>query len=257
MNKTLSLILLTCLALPLVAENKPTASPAPTPTPAPSATPAPTPTPTPSAADVSYSLGLLVGQSLKNTGLDVNVDQVFQGIRDSRSDKPSKFTVDQAKQMVSDAIGAAQEKKTAALAETEKKFLADHAKKKGVVTTASGLQYEVLTLGTGDKPKAADTVKVDYVGTLTDGTEFDSSIKRGEPAVFPLGQVIPAWTEGVQLMPVGSKFRFTVPSELAYGSQGAGGVIPPYATLVFEVTLIDIEPPEAAASPEPSPAPAQ
>jgi FKBP-type peptidyl-prolyl cis-trans isomerase len=245
MNKLPLFVLASCLALPLTAQDKPAASPAPT----------PTPTPAPSAADVNYSLGLLVGQSLKNTGLDINLDQVFQGIRDSRSDKAPKFTVDQAKQMVSDAIGAAQEKKQAALAEAEKKFLADHAKKTGVVTTASGLQYEVLKQGTGAKPKVSDTVKVNYVGTLADGTEFDSSIKRGEPAVFPLGQVIPAWTEGLQLMPVGSKFRFTVPSELAYGSQGAGGVIPPFATLVFEVDLIDIEAPEA--SPAPSQAPAQ
>jgi FKBP-type peptidyl-prolyl cis-trans isomerase len=255
MKKILLLALLPCLALPLAAQTKATPTPAPAATPKPS--PTPTPTPTPSAADINYSLGLLVGQSLKNTGLDVNLDQVFQGIRDAQSTKPGKFSVDQAKQMVSDAINAAQEKKTAAAAETEKKFLADHAKKKGVVTTASGLQYEVITLGKGDKPKATDTVKVDYVGTLTDGTEFDSSVKRGEPAVFPLGQVIPAWTEGVQLMPVGSKFRFTVPSSLAYGAQGAGGVIPPYATLVFEVTLIDIEPPEAEAAPDPSAAPAQ
>lgn len=247
MNKLPLLVLLASLALPLAAQDKPAPSPAPT--------------PAPSAADINYSLGLLVGQSLKNTGLDINLDQVFQGIRDARSDKPSKFTVDQAKQMVSEAIGAAQEKHQAALATAEKSFLADHAKKKGVVTTASGLQYEVLKQGTGNKPKATDTVKVDYVGTLTDGTEFDSSIKRGEPAVFPLGQVIPAWTEGLQLMPVGSKFRFTVPSELAYGSQGAGGVIPPFATLVFEVDLIEIEAPEASPAsspaPTPSPAPAQ
>jgi FKBP-type peptidyl-prolyl cis-trans isomerase len=281
MNKLLSLVLLSCLALPLMAESKPTptpspkatpapaatpapkATPAPSATPAPTATPAPSPTPapTPSPADVSYALGLLVGQSIKSTELDIDVEQVFQGIRDSRSDKPAKYTLDEAKQIAQQAIGAAQQKKQAALADKEKGFLADHAKNKGVVTTASGLQYEVLKLGTGDKPKVTDTVKVNYVGTLTDGTEFDSSIKRGEPAVFPLGQVIPAWTEGLQLMPVGSKFRFTVPSSLAYGAEGAGGVIPPYATLVFEVDLIDIEAPAAEAAPEespaPSPAPAQ
>ncbi len=113
--------------------------------------------------------------------------------------------------------------------------------KPGVHTTASGLQYEILKEGTGPKPSAADTVAVHYEGRLIDGTVFDSSIARGQPAVFPLGQVIPGWTEGVQLMPVGSKYRFTIPPQLGYGESGAGGVIPPNAVLVFDIELLAVQ----------------
>jgi FKBP-type peptidyl-prolyl cis-trans isomerase len=120
-------------------------------------------------------------------------------------------------------------------------FLAENAKKEGVKVTASGLQYKVLKEGNGKSPKATDNVQVHYKGTLLDGTEFDSSIKRGEPAEFPLNRVIPGWTEGVQLMKVGDKFQFTIPSALAYGEQGAGGAIGPNSTLIFEVELLAIE----------------
>jgi FKBP-type peptidyl-prolyl cis-trans isomerase len=120
-------------------------------------------------------------------------------------------------------------------------FLKENAKKPGVVVTASGLQYLVLTKGDGPKPAATDRVTVNYRGTLINGTEFDSSYKRGQPATFPLNRVIPGWTEGVQLMPVGSKYRFFIPPELAYGKRGAGGLIGPDATLVFEVELLGIE----------------
>ena len=132
-------------------------------------------------------------------------------------------------------------------AENQKKgdaFLVDNAKKEGVKTTASGLQYQVEKLGNGPKPKDTDVVKVHYTGTLTDGTKFDSSVDRGEPATFPLNQVIPGWTEGVQLMPVGSKFKFFLPSKLAYGEHGAGS-IPANAVLVFDVELLAIEKPTA------------
>lgn len=200
----------------------------------------------PSTHDVNYAFGILVAQSLSTTGMTYDLDVLVQGLRD-QLDKTRKplFDPDKAKQIVTQALQIAQEKANAAQIEKENGYLAVHAKGKGVVTTASGLQYEILKPGTGAKPTAADTVKVDYVGTLVDGTEFDSSIQRGEPAVFPLAQVIPAWTEGIQLMAVGGKYRFTVPSSLAYGAQGAGGVIPPFATLVFEVDLLSIEPPEA------------
>ncbi len=120
-------------------------------------------------------------------------------------------------------------------------YLSAHKRKAGVHTTASGLQYEVLTEGTGPQPTAADTVAVHYEGKLLDGTVFDSSIARGQPAVFPLANVIPGWTEGVQLMHVGSKYRFTIPPELGYGARGAGGVIPPNAVLVFEVELLGVQ----------------
>ena len=119
-------------------------------------------------------------------------------------------------------------------------FLAKNKEKAGVVETPSGLQYEVITMGTGPKPTATDRVRVHYSGTLIDGTEFDSSIKRNEPAEFPLNQVIPGWTEGLQLMPVGSKFRLFLPEKLAYGANGAGPQVKPYSTLIFEVELLDI-----------------
>lgn len=232
-----------------------TLAPAQAPEPAPAAPPAPA-----SPHDVNYAFGLLIGQSLASTGMTFDLDAVRQGLEDSL-DKTRKplFDADKAKQIVNEAMQALQEKVTAAQREKEQGYLDGHAKVKGVVTTTSGLQYEVLKEGTGPKPKATDTVKVDYVGTLVDGTEFDSSVKRGEPAVFTLDQVIPAWTEGLQLMAVGGKYRFTVPSKLAYGAQGAGGVIPPFATLVFEVDLLSIEAPPApeAAAPAETPAPAE
>lgn len=135
--------------------------------------------------------------------------------------------------------------------EDGKKFLEENKVKPGVVTTESGLQYEVLTPGTGEKPAAEDTVEVDYVGTLLDGTEFDSSYKRGEAAKFPLNRVIPGWTEGVQLMPVGAKYKFVIPSELAYGVRDTG-TIPPNSTLIFEVELKSIEKASAAPVAEPA-----
>ena len=121
------------------------------------------------------------------------------------------------------------------------KFLTENGKRAGVKTTASGLQYEVLEASLGQKPKASDTVKVHYEGTLIDGTVFDSSYRRGEPISFPLNGVIKGWTEGLQLMPVGSKFKFFIPYQLAYGERGAGGSIPPYAALIFTVELLGIE----------------
>ncbi len=124
--------------------------------------------------------------------------------------------------------------------EQGKQFLEENAKKEGVVTTASGLQYKVIREGDGPKPTAADEVEVHYRGTLIDGTEFDSSYKRGQPLTFPLSRVIAGWTEGVQRMPIGSKYEFYIPYNLAYGEKGAGGLIPPFAALIFEVELLRI-----------------
>lgn len=127
------------------------------------------------------------------------------------------------------------------MAAADKQYLIDNAKKEGVQTTASGLQYRVITEGSGAKPNASDTVRVHYKGTLINGQKFDSSYDRNESITFPLSGVIAGWTEGVQLMPIGSKYEFVIPSELGYGARGAGGVIPPDATLIFEVELLGIE----------------
>jgi FKBP-type peptidyl-prolyl cis-trans isomerase len=215
-----------------------------------------------SPQDIDYAFGLLMGQNLATTGLTFDPQQLLEGLQDSLSPgKKPRFDADRAKQIVTQAVHAAQQKANTARIKKEEDYLSEHAKKDGVVTTGSGLQIEVLQKGTGVKPRATDTVKVNYVGTLIDGTEFDSSVKRGQPAVFTLGQVIPGWTEGIQLMAVGGKYRLTIPSSLAYGARGAGGVIPPFATLVFEVELVSIETPSASIAPDPAvpdaPAPAK
>lgn len=228
MKKLATVLLTLCLGTSVFAQ-------------APNSAPAPE---APSPSDVNYAFGILLGQSLATTGLDFDLKTLVLGIQDALGKGgPARLDAEQAKQIVSAALQAAQEKVNQAQVDKENLWLAEHAKKTGVTTTASGLQYEVLTPGTGARPVLTDTVKVNYVGTLIDGTEFDSSIQRGEPAIFPLDQVIPAWTEGLQLMTVGGKYRFTIPSKLAYGAEGAGGgVIPPFATIVFEVDLISIEP---------------
>jgi len=195
--------------------------------------------------DINYAFGLLLGASLEGTGLDFDLDTVVQGLRDAMTKAKTPFGPERARQIVNSAIQAQKDKANLKLEQKEKDYLKDHSKQKGVITTETGLQYEVLKQGTGEKPKVTDKVKVNYVGTFTDGKTFDSSVERGQPVEFTLEQVIPAWKEGLQLMTVGSKYRFTVPSTLAYGDKGAGGVIPPYATLVFEVDLLAINPPEA------------
>jgi FKBP-type peptidyl-prolyl cis-trans isomerase FklB len=195
---------------------------------------------------VSYNLGILIAQNLKQQGLgDVNPAQLAKGVADALAGA----SVDLAKcnESVSEYLQAKQAEKAKENAKkfeaniaTGKKFLEDNKKRPGVVTTASGLQYEVMKAGTGAKPAATDQVTVHYEGTLLDGSIFDSSVKRGQPATFPLNRVIPGWTEGVQLMQVGSKYKFFIPSELAYGDQGAGEDIAPHSTLIFEVELLKI-----------------
>jgi len=197
-----------------------------------------------SKADASYDFGVLVATNLKTTGVSLDYEAFVNGMKDVLDKNAPKVALEKANQDVQTVIADAQKQLALANAVKEAAYLAENGKKTGVKTTASGLEYEVITEGSGAKPKATDTVKVDYVGKLLDGTTFDSSIDRKQPAVFPLGQVIPGWTEGIQLMGVGSKYRLTIPSKLAYGATAAGGGrIPANSTLVFEVTLLSIEAP--------------
>lgn len=190
---------------------------------------------------LSYSLGVLVAQNLKGQGFE-NLDgaSMAQAIDDVLKDNQLKIDVNTANQQVQDFLTAQDAKKNGPAIEEGKKFLAENGKREGVVTLPSGLQYEVITEGTGPKPTAADKVTVHYHGMLTDGTVFDSSVDRGQPATFGVTQVIAGWVEALQLMPVGSKWKLFIPSDLAYGPRGAGGQIGPYATLIFEVELIEI-----------------
>ncbi len=197
---------------------------------------------------VSYSLGMDIGKNIKSQKLDVDAAVIAQGLKDYFDSTKLQLTPEQQQQVITawrTQLMKQQQAEAAAAGEKAKaegeKFLADNKTKEGVKTTASGLQYKIDKLGTGAKPTAEQTVTVNYRGTLLDGTEFDNSYKRGEPATFPLNGVISGWTEGLQLMPVGSKFTFYIPSEMAYGERGAGQQIPPYSVLVFEVELLEIK----------------
>lgn len=199
---------------------------------------------------LGYIIGMDIGKSLREQGTAVDLDSLITAIRATYNGEALAMTAEEAAQVRQEYIEkrqAEQRAEAAALGannlEEGKKFLAENAKKEGVQTTASGLQYKVETMGTGPKPVATDTVKVHYRGSLLDGTEFDSSYARNEPISFGLNRVIAGWTEGVQLMPVGSKFMFYIAPDLAYG-EGGGGPIPPNSTLIFEVELLDIEKPE-------------
>ena len=201
---------------------------------------------------VSYSIGLDLGKYLTNMKDRIDYEILKQGIDDGFSGVEPRLSQEEMEAAQQEFAAAIQAEQEAKLEEMKQKnstagqaYLEENKKKEGVVVTDSGLQYEVLKEGDGDKPKAEDTVKVDYVGTLIDGSEFDSSIKRGEPVTFPVGQVIPGWTEALQLMPVGSKFRVVIPSNLAYGEAGAPPVIEPNSVLVFEIDLLGIEEPPA------------
>tara|TARA_R110001583_G_scaffold42735_2_gene135877 strand:+ start:26803 stop:27576 length:774 start_codon:yes stop_codon:yes gene_type:complete len=183
-------------------------------------------------------------------GMMLDKEVILKGITEKLRDKSQMTEEEMIETLkaydaeVKAAAEKAQIEKAAKSAEEAKVFLTENAKAEGVTVTESGLQYSVLTEAEGAKPKAEDTVSVHYVGTLVDGTEFDSSIQRGQPATFPLNRVIPGWTEGVQLMSVGEKYKFVIPADLAYGEQGAGS-IPPGATLIFEVELLEIVADEA------------
>jgi len=208
--------------------------------------------PTRSVEDrASYVIGYNLGRSLKQNEINANTDLLTQGLRDAISGAKGMLTDEEMQatmQEFQQKVMAQQEAKQKVLGEKNKAegdaFLAKNKARAGVKTTASGLQYEVLKEGTGPTPKPTDTVTVNYVGTLVDGTKFDSSYDRNQPATFVLNQVIPGWTEGVQLMKVGSKYKFYIPPALGYGEKGAGGVIGPNAPLVFEVELVSIGQPE-------------
>lgn len=199
----------------------------------------------------SYGVGFNIGQSLARDGVDLNSDAIAMGIRDALGEKENRLE-ESVLQEAFAKIREEQTRKQAALqdeqAQAGKAFLEENAKKEGVTTTESGLQYEVVTAAAegAAKPAATDTVSVHYHGTLTDGTVFDSSVERGQPAEFPLNRVIPGWTEGLQLMGEGAKFKFTIPSELAYGAQSPSPSIPANSTLIFEVELLDVKDADAA-----------
>jgi FKBP-type peptidyl-prolyl cis-trans isomerase FklB len=195
----------------------------------------------------SYSMGVATGTQMKRQSIDVDVDIFAKGLKDSISGGKLQMTEQEIQETLKtfqQALAAKQAEKSKQLADTNRKegeaFLAENKKKEGVKTLPSGLQYKMLTEGSGKMPKETDTVTTHYRGTLLDGTEFDSSFKRGQPASFPVNGVIKGWTEALQLMKEGSKWQLFIPSDLAYGERGAGGQIGPNATLIFEVELISI-----------------
>ncbi|MGB0167079.1 MAG: FKBP-type peptidyl-prolyl cis-trans isomerase [Luteibaculum sp.] len=193
------------------------------------------------AEKFSYSLGMDIGQNVKDSEFDsLQVELLLNGIRDVINEGEPKFTLEESQQFVRDYLTKLQDQKSQANLDKGEQYLAENAKREGVVTLESGLQYEIMKEGNGPKPSATDQVKTHYHGTLIDGTVFDSSVDRGEPATFPVNRVIPGWTEALQLMPVGSKWKLYIPSELAYGERGTRGAIGPNETLIFEVELLEI-----------------
>lgn len=205
---------------------------------------------------VGYAIGMSIGKNLKKEGAEVSTSALAMGLEDGFTDKPAQLTDEQIREAMTafqqkmmakqqeKMMGAQAPKDDAAGQKNEEAgtaFLAENAKKSGVKTTDSGLQYIEVSAGKGKSPKATDTVSVNYKGTLIDGTVFDSSYDRGQPASFPVNQVIPGWTEALQLMKEGSKYKLFIPSKLAYGPRGAGEKIGPNSTLIFEVELLKVQ----------------
>jgi FKBP-type peptidyl-prolyl cis-trans isomerase FkpA len=190
--------------------------------------------------EASYALGMNFGSSLKEGNIYPDWDEFLQGMKDFLYDNNPRYTMEKANQIFYEAYNANIEKQNEANKQEGIDFLEKNKKNPGIFTTESGLQYEVLTPGYGPQPTARNIVRVHYKGTLINGTEFDSSYSRGQPIEFPLNGVIPGWTEGLQLMNTGSKYRLFIPSDLGYGQEGAGSHIPPNSTLIFEVELLDI-----------------
>lgn len=190
---------------------------------------------------LSYALGLVIGHNLNGMGVqNINNADFAQAVADVLAGNPTALTDAEAQKIVTDFLQKQEEEKGKEAREAGEAFLADNATKEGVVVLPSGLQYLVLEEGNGKKPAATDQVKCHYEGRLIDGTVFDSSYRRGEPATFPLNGVIAGWTEGLQLMGEGAKHRLFIPYNMAYGTRGAGASIPPYAALIFDVELIEV-----------------
>jgi FKBP-type peptidyl-prolyl cis-trans isomerase len=233
---TLSLLLVGLLAVPAAAQ--PAAK-----------VPAGEPAPKTVKDQASYSIGYDIGRSFKDRELDLELAMIVRGMKDALAGTDPALTEEQMVQAMEEFQKAFQQQmaqRAKKAAEEGVAFLAANGKKEGVVTTASGLQYKVLKQGTGPSPKATDVVRTHYEGTFINGKVFDSSIKRNEPATFGVNQVIPGWTEALQLMKVGDKWQLFVPSKLAYGPEGSQGAIPPDSTLIFEVELLEIVDPAAA-----------
>ncbi|MCI7555307.1 MAG: FKBP-type peptidyl-prolyl cis-trans isomerase [Bacteroidales bacterium] len=191
---------------------------------------------------VSYALGLSLGQNMASSGVKtIEFDDLVAGMKAIMNKEKPAISFDEAQEVLNTFFAELEAQVAGKAKEEGEAFLAENAKREGVIVTGSGLQYEVLTAAEGKKPKATDKVKVHYEGTLIDGTVFDSSYRRGEAISFGLNQVIKGWTEGVQLMSVGAKYKFFIPYNLAYGERGAGAQIPPYAALIFTVELLGIE----------------
>ena len=190
---------------------------------------------------VSYALGLSIGNNFQNSGIKcLQVEDFVQGLSDVLNEKQPAISYDEAKKVINDFFLRLHKEKLEINKKAGEEFLSINKGRAGVVTLPSGLQYQVLQQGNGEKPKATDKVKCHYHGTLINGTVFDSSVERGTPAVFGVNQVIPGWVEALQLMPEGSKWKLYIPSDLAYGARGAGEMIPPHSTLVFEVELLEV-----------------
>ena len=190
---------------------------------------------------VSYALGLSIGNNFQNSGIkQLQVEDFMKGLEDVLGEKQPAISYEEAKQVINDYFMKLQQERLEINKQAGAEFLEINRHKAGVVELPSGLQYQILMQGTGAKPSANDKVKCHYHGTLINGTVFDSSVQRGEPATFGVSQVIPGWVEALQLMPVGSKWRLFIPSNLAYGEHGAGDVIEPNSTLIFDVELLDI-----------------
>ena len=190
---------------------------------------------------VSYALGLSIGNNIQNSGIkDLQVEDFIKGLTDVMEEKQPAITYDEAKEVINEYFIKLQKEKMEINKKAGEEFLHINKGRAGVVELPSGLQYQVLKQGNGAKPSATDKVKCHYHGTLINGTVFDSSVQRGQPAVFGVNQVIPGWVEALQLMPVGSKWRLFIPSNLAYGEHGAGEMIEPNSTLIFDVELLDI-----------------